>query len=169
MSPPGTEVFVALGSNIDPQRHLALAARGLKARFGAVRFSSCYGNPAFGFEGADFVNAVAGFVTALPIEALLVSLREIEVEGGRGPADPKWGARAIDLDLLLYGECVGSGPGYTLPRPDLTRRIYMLGPLAQIAPERRLAPAGPTVAQLWTQYPRAGQRLERVELDLNAL
>lgn len=163
------EALVALGSNIDPQQHLSRAARALRQRFTTLRFSACYRNPAFGFEGPDFINAVAAFSSSLPLEALLASLREIEQESGRGPADLKWGPRAIDLDLLLYGEMVGSGPGYTLPRPDLTRRVYMLGPLAELVPQRRLPPAGPTLAELWERYPREGHRLERVELDLNAL
>ena len=163
------EAFVALGSNIDPEAHLALAARALKHRFPDVRFSACYRNRAFGFEGADFLNAVAAFTTALPVTELLGVLRAIETESGRGAADPKWGPRAIDLDLLLYGEQVGSGPGYTLPRPDLTRRVYMLGPLAELAPERQLPPAGPTLAELWSRYPRAEHPLERSTFDLNAL
>lgn len=161
------EAFVALGSNVDPERHLAQAARGLKQRFADVRFSGCYRNRAFGFEGPDFINAVAAFATTLPIAELLRQLRAIETESGRGPDDPKWSSRAIDLDLLLYGDEVGSGPGYTLPRPDLTRRVYMLGPLAELAPERRLPPAGPTFAQLWSHYPRSEHPLERVALDLN--
>ncbi len=164
-----TEAFVALGSNIDPEQHLARATRALKQRFPDVRFSACYRNRAFGFEGPDFLNAVAAFATALPIAELLTMLRAIETESGRGAADPKWGPRAIDLDLLLYGEQVGSGPGYTLPRPDLTRRVYMLGPLAELAPERRLPPQGPTFAQLWSRYPRAEHPLERVAFDLNTL
>jgi 2-amino-4-hydroxy-6-hydroxymethyldihydropteridine diphosphokinase len=164
-----SEAFVALGSSIDPQLHLSQAARALKRRFADTRFSACYRNPAFGFEGPDFINAVAAFSTALTIASLLASLREIEAESGRASSDPKWGARAIDLDLLLYGETVGSGPGYRLPRPDLTQRVYMLGPLAELAPERRITPLGPTVAELWARYPRAQYRLEPVELDLNAL
>ena len=161
--------YVALGSNIEPQRHLSQAARALKRRFATVRFSACYRNPAYGFEGPDFINAVAVFASDLPIETLLASLREVETESGRKTSDPKWGPRAIDLDLLLYGQIVGSGPGYTLPRPDLTRRSYMLGPLAEIAPERRLDDSGPTVAELWARYPQAPHCLQRVELDLNAV
>ena len=153
MAAGAIEAFVALGSNIDPELHLARAARALKQRFSNVRFSACYRNRAFGFEGADFLNAVAAFTTALPVTELLGVLRAIETDSGRGAADPKWGPRAIDLDLLLYGEQVGSGPGYTLPRPDLTRRVYMLGPLAE----------------LWSRYPRAEHPLERSTFDLNAL
>src|SRR5262249_39874587 len=99
MSNP-SEAYVALGSNIEPQRHLSQAARALKRRFAPVRFSPCYRNRAYGFEGPDFINAVAVFPTDLPIESLLASLREVEAESGRKAADPKWGSRAIDLDLL---------------------------------------------------------------------
>lgn len=168
MAAAAIEAFVALGSNIDPEQHLARAARALRQRFADVRFSACYRNRAFGFEGPDFINAVAAFTTALPIAELLATLRAIESASGRGAADPKWGPRAIDLDLLLYGEQVAGGPGYTVPRPDLTRRVYMLGPLAELAPQRRLPPEGPTFAELWARYPRAEHPLERVAFDLNA-
>jgi len=168
MAAADIEAFVALGSNIDPEQHLARAARALKQRFAEVRFSACYRNRAFGFEGPDFLNAVASFTTALPVGTLLTTLRAIERESGRGAADPKWGPRAIDLDLLLYGEQVGEGPGYTLPRPDLTRRVYMLGPLAELAPQRRLPPDGPTFQELWSRYPRSEHPLERVAFDLNS-
>ena len=161
-----TEAFVALGSNVEPEAHLCAAARLLRQRFPGSRFSACYRNPAFGFAGADFVNAVAGFTTSLPVAELLGALREIETRCGRGPADPRWGPRAIDLDLLLYGALVGSGPGYTLPRPDLARRAYMLGPLAQLAPGLQYPPEGPSIAELWRRFPQAPAGLTRIELDL---
>lgn len=164
--------FIAIGSNIDPETRLRQAARALRRGFADVRFSGCYRNPAFGFHGADFVNAVAGFSTTLSIEALLAELRAIETECGRGPADPKWGPRAIDLDLLLFGQVVGRGAGYTLPRPDLARRAYMLGPLAELAPDYRYPPAGPAIGELWAQF-RADAAadaggLQRIGLDLDA-
>lgn len=164
-----SEAFVAIGSNVEPEEHLRGAAQALRQRFAGVRFSACYRNPAVGFDGGDFLNAVVALQTSLSIPALVVELRAIERLCGRGPQDPKWGPRAIDLDLLLYDEVVCSGAGYTLPRPDLTRRAYMLGPLAQLAPERVYPPAGPTIAELWAGFPRAQALLQPVELDLNAL
>lgn len=164
-----TQVFIAIGSNVDPVTRVPQAARALKRVFAGVRFSSCYRNPAFGFKGPDFVNAVAGFVTTLPISRLLEVLREIEQQCGRAASDPKWEPRAMDLDLLLYGDEVGSGPGYTLPRPDLTKRIYMLGPLAGLAPDFIYPPSGPSIGQLWQQFPREGLSLVPLELDLNAV
>ncbi|HWW21156.1 MAG TPA: 2-amino-4-hydroxy-6-hydroxymethyldihydropteridine diphosphokinase, partial [Steroidobacteraceae bacterium] len=92
----------------------------------------------------------------------------IEARCGRTPAAPKWAPRAMDLDLLLYGELIGRGPGYTLPRPDLLKRAYMLGPLAQLAPDLRYPPSGATIGQLWAQFPQAEGALTALELDLNA-
>ncbi|MGA2861744.1 MAG: 2-amino-4-hydroxy-6-hydroxymethyldihydropteridine diphosphokinase [Steroidobacteraceae bacterium] len=163
------QAFVAIGSNVDPAERMLQAARAIKQRFADARFSRCYRNPAFGFKGPDFYNAVAGFTTTLPIEALLPSLREIEVRCGRGRADPRWGPRKMDLDLLLYDDVVGAGRGYTLPRRDLRRRVYMLGPLAELAPDWLYPPSGPTIARLWEQFPQSEHVLAPLELDLNAL
>ncbi|HEX2791776.1 MAG TPA: 2-amino-4-hydroxy-6-hydroxymethyldihydropteridine diphosphokinase [Steroidobacteraceae bacterium] len=167
-APQITQVFVAIGSNVDAPERMRQAARAIRQRFADARFSRCFRNPAFGFEGPDFYNAVAGFSTTLPIEALLPSLREIETRCGRGPADARWGPRKMDLDLLLYGDLVGSGNGYTLPRRDLLRRVYMLGPMADLAPDWRYPPSGPTIGQLWQRFPQSGHRLTPLPLDLNA-
>jgi 2-amino-4-hydroxy-6-hydroxymethyldihydropteridine diphosphokinase len=161
------QAFIAMGSNIDAERRLLQAARELKRRFAPVRFSHCYSNPSYGFDGPPFVNAVAGLRTALTIAALLTELHEVEALCGRAPTDPKWEPRAMDLDLLLYGDVVGSGPGYTLPRPDLLQRVYMLGPLAELAPQWLYPPAGPTIAELWRRYPRGEHPLCQLQLDLN--
>lgn len=163
------QVFVALGSNINPVQRLAQAAQALRQHFADIHFSTCYRNAAFGFEGPDFYNVAAGFNTSLSIVELLAVLHAVEALCGRGREDPKWAPRAMDIDLLLYGEEVGEGPGYTLPRKDLTRRIYMLGPLAQIAPQWRYPPAGPTIGELWAAFPREGLALIPAELDLNRL
>jgi len=161
-------VFVAMGSNIDPAARMLEAARLLKAHFADVRFSLCYRNPAFGFEGADFINAVAEFDSSMPIPQLLNVLHDIEARCGRGREDPKWAPRAMDLDLLLYGDQVGDGPGYTLPRRDLLRREYMLGPLAQLAPEARHPVSGETYGALWAAFPRGSHTLTPTGPDLNA-
>jgi 2-amino-4-hydroxy-6-hydroxymethyldihydropteridine diphosphokinase len=163
-----TRAFIALGSNIDPAMRLQQAARGLKERFPDVRFSRCYSNAAFGFTGPDFVNAVAGFTTTAPIPQVLQQLQAVEALCGRSRDDPKWEPRAMDLDLLLYDATVGSGPGYTLPRPDLLKRVYMLGPLAELAPDVLYPPDGPTILQLWERFAGDREALKPVPPDLNA-
>ena len=59
-------VYVAAGSNVEPEHNLALATQLLRREFPDVRFSPWYRNRAVGFEGADFINFVAGFTTSLP-------------------------------------------------------------------------------------------------------
>jgi 2-amino-4-hydroxy-6-hydroxymethyldihydropteridine diphosphokinase len=163
------QAYIALGGNIEPAARMSAAARLLKARFPDARFSGCYRNPAVGFDGEDFFNAVAGFETALPVLPLLQLLHAIEERCGRSRDDPKWGPRAMDIDLLLYGDEIGAGPGYVLPRPDLLRRAYMLGPLAELAPQLRHPLAGQSMAELWAAMPQTAGAMERTALDLNTL
>jgi 2-amino-4-hydroxy-6-hydroxymethyldihydropteridine diphosphokinase len=160
-------VYVAIGGNVEPERWLPLAARELLRRFPAARFSSCYRNPAFGFEGPDFYNAVVGFDTAASVEAVLAHCHEIEALCGRRRDDPKWAPRVMDIDLLLYGESVSDTRALRLPRPDLLRRCYMLGPLAEIAPALPHPLTGRTIGDHWRELAGAPQRLEKVALDLH--
>ncbi len=163
-----TPVYVAIGGNIDPDIRLPQAVRELRRRFPDARFSSCYRNPAFGFEGADFYNAVAGFHTALPVEALIGQLQEIEALCGRDRTEAKWAPRAMDLDLLLYGELRARTARYELPRPDLLRRTYMLGPLAELEPQLRHPLTGRSMADHWQELSAQPYQHERLALDLNA-
>ena len=162
------QVYVAIGSNVDAAMRMQQVAAAIRARFADARFSACYRNPAFGFAGEDFLNAVVGFSTALPIESLLQQLRQIEMACGRGAADPKWGPRAMDLDLLLYDAVIGSGAGYTLPRRDLQQRVYMLGPLAELAANEPLPATGQTIGEVWAAYPQAQHVMIRTDIELNA-
>ncbi len=156
------EVFVAAGSNVEPEKHLALAARELVRGFPGARFSPWYRNRAVGFDGDDFINYVAGFSTDVPLEAVVVQLQTIEGVCGRTRAAPRWAPRTMDLDILLYGEQVLDTPTLHLPRPDLLRRAYMLGPLADLAPELRHPTAGLTIGELWRRFERTAHPMIRV-------
>ena len=162
-------VYVAIGGNIEPERRFALAARELRRRFPGIQFSTCYRNPAFGFKGADFLNAVAGFDTEASADKVLADLHDIELRCGRRRDDPKWAPRAMDIDLLLYGAMVAETADYRLPRPDLLQRSYMLAPLVQLAPELRHPLTGRGMADHWRELAREPHQLEPLRLDLNAL
>ena len=142
-------VYVAAGSNIDPQANLTHAQAELARIFGALQVSPWYRNAAVGFAGADFINFVFGFETVSSVHDTQARLREVEMRCGRPRNAPKWAARAMDLDILLYGDLVLHEPQLTLPRPDLLLRPYMLGPLADIAPQLRHPTAGRTIGRLW--------------------
>jgi 2-amino-4-hydroxy-6-hydroxymethyldihydropteridine diphosphokinase len=156
------EVYVAAGSNVEPQRRMRQAVAELAREFPGARFSSWYRNHAVGFEGDDFINLVAGFSTALPVHAVLERLHAIEGRCGRGRDAPRWAPRSMDLDVLLYGDLVCEEPGLRLPRPDLVKRAYMLGPLAELAPQVKHPTTGLTAAELWRRFDRNAHPLERL-------
>ena len=155
-------VFVAAGSNVEPERHMRQAVAELEREFQGVRFSSWYRNRAHGFEGDDFINLVAGFTTQLPIKDVLERLHAIERSCGRGRDAPRWAPRSMDLDVLLYGDLRCEQPELKLPRPDLLKRAYMLGPLAELAPEVRHPTEGMTIGELWQRFDREAHPLARL-------
>jgi 2-amino-4-hydroxy-6-hydroxymethyldihydropteridine diphosphokinase len=84
-----------------------------------------------------FVNAVAEVETALPPEPLLLRLHLIERMAGRR-RNLRWGPRTLDLDLLDYNGLIRPPPARpVLPHPGIPARIFVLAPLAEIAPHWR--------------------------------
>jgi 2-amino-4-hydroxy-6-hydroxymethyldihydropteridine diphosphokinase len=161
------EVFVAAGSNIDPVVHLRRALGILRSHYPALRCSRAWRNAAVGFEGDDFVNLVVTFETDEPVHAVIARLHEIEAACGRARDAPRWAPRSMDLDVLLYGDQVSREPGLTLPRPDLVRRAYMLGPIAELAPELQHPTLGLTMRELWERFDRDAHPMQ--EIGLGAL
>ncbi len=163
-----SEVYVAAGSNVDPERHLRIAAKEIARVFPGARFSGAYRNAAVGFEGEDFINFVVGFSTELPVEAVVAELQRIEGLCGRTRDAPKWAPRSMDLDILVFGDRVCDLPGLVLPRPDLLKRPYMLGPMAELAPDFLHPTRLSTMAQLWENFDRAAHLMVRVETGLDS-
>lgn len=153
-------VYVAVGSNVAPEQNLALAAGELQREFPDVRFSPWYRNRAVGFEGADFINFVAGFDTELSLDAVLSRLHAIEALCGRPREAPRWAPRTMDLDVLLYGDL--EEPRLKLPRPDLLKRAFMLGPLAVLAPDLMHPTEKVTIGELWQRFDRDAHPLIEV-------
>ncbi|MBF6601068.1 MAG: 2-amino-4-hydroxy-6-hydroxymethyldihydropteridine diphosphokinase [Dehalococcoidia bacterium] len=137
--PASSRVFLALGANLgDREANLRMAVRLLTARARVVGVSSLYRSPAVVREGTppgpDYLNAVCEIATKLPPHALLRFVKTIEHEVGRRPA-PRWSARPIDIDILLYGEEVIETDELTVPHAMLCERDFVLVPLAELAPE----------------------------------
>jgi 2-amino-4-hydroxy-6-hydroxymethyldihydropteridine diphosphokinase len=153
------QVYVAAGSNVAPERNLAQAVAAIAREFPGAVFSAWYRNRALGFAGEDFINLVAGFDTPLPVGAVLAKLHAIETACGRPRGAPRWAPRSMDLDVLLYGGLVCDEPGLKLPRPDLLKRAYMLGPLAQLAPQVVHPTAQLTIGELWRRFDQSAHPL----------
>jgi 2-amino-4-hydroxy-6-hydroxymethyldihydropteridine diphosphokinase len=159
------EVYVAAGSNVEPVAHLQRALAMLRERYPGLRRSRAWRNPAVGFEGDDFVNLVVSFSTDESPQRVLERLHEVEVACGRTRGVPRWASRSMDLDVLLYGDRVSHEPGLTLPRLDLVQRAYMLGPMAELAPELRHPTLGLTMRELWARFDSAAHPMREVDLD----
>jgi len=155
--------YVALGSNLDDPRaqvERALAALDQLPQTRCVLRSSLYRSRPFGpVEQPDFVNAVAGLLTALEPAALLASLQALETRLGRERPAVRWGPRRIDLDLLVHGSVRVAQPGLELPHPGIAERAFVLAPLAEIAPDLDVPGVG-RVGALLAQLDSSG--LERL-------
>jgi 2-amino-4-hydroxy-6-hydroxymethyldihydropteridine diphosphokinase len=159
------EVYVAAGSNVRPREHLRRAIALMRQVWPDLRVSGAYRNKAVGFEGEDFINLVAGFATDQSLAEVLDELHRIEAACGRPREAPKWAPRSMDLDVLLYGDTVGEFPGAVLPRGDLLRRPYMLGPAAEIAPSFVHPTEGRTLGDLWAAFDVEGHEMRPVSLE----
>ena len=159
-----TAVYVAAGSNVEPIGNLRRALGVLAAHYPGLRVSRAWRNRAVGFEGDDFVNLAVGFETGDDVRTMLGRLHEAEAACGRARNAPKWAPRSMDLDILLYGDMVCDEPGLVLPRPDLTRRAYMLGPMAELAPDLVHPLERATMAELWSRFDRDAHPMKTVDL-----
>ena len=147
-------MLVAAGSNVAPIENLRRALAVLEPHYAPLRVSQAYANAAVGFEGDEFVNLVVGFETRDDVREVIARLHEAEAACGRARDAPKWAPRSMDLDILLFGDTVCDEPGLRLPRPDLLRRAYMLGPAAEISPDTVHPTARRTLRELWHEMQR---------------
>jgi 2-amino-4-hydroxy-6-hydroxymethyldihydropteridine diphosphokinase len=165
VSPAIADAYVAAGSNVRPRESLRRALAALAADFPGLTVSRAWSNAAVGFEGDDFINLVVKFPSDLPVAALLERLKAVERAGGREPGAPKWGPRTLDLDLLLYGDLAGRHAGTTLPHPDIATRAWVLGPLAELAPDLPHPESGIPIGELWRRFDQGAHPLRETALD----
>lgn len=130
--------YIGLGSNLGDRRaFLDQALKALRGRPGVevTRTSSVYETAPVGGPAGQgpYLNAVAELRTELEPDALLAVLLEIESAQGRVRTE-RDGPRTLDLDLLLYGDMVRDDARLTLPHPRMHQRLFVLKPLAEIAP-----------------------------------
>jgi 2-amino-4-hydroxy-6-hydroxymethyldihydropteridine diphosphokinase len=128
-----TTAYVGLGANLGDREAAIRRAAGL---LGARRLSTIRETEPWGLaDQPAFLNAVAELETELPPRAVLDRLLAIERGLGRTRDGPRWGPRAIDLDLLLYGGETVDEPDLAVPHPLLHERLFVLEPLAELAPD----------------------------------
>ena len=148
-------VFLGLGANLGDRRATMEQARRLleEGGFKTTLASAFYETPPWGKTSQPpFINQVlGGSFAGAPMELLALAM---EVEGKLGRERREvWGPRTLDIDILLFGRTVLRTQRLTVPHPFLTRRAFVLYPLAEIAPV--LVPPGEqdTVSNLLAALP----------------
>lgn len=149
------QVLVSVGSNIEREYHIVAAMAALKELDSNCRPSRVFeakpvGFPA-GLDAPNFYNLVVELHTKLSLEAMLLALRDIESRFGREPNAIKFRSRALDIDLLTYGQCCQVGI-LSLPRSDIYKFAFTLQPLADLCPFQCIPGDTQTYLEAWTAF-----------------
>jgi 2-amino-4-hydroxy-6-hydroxymethyldihydropteridine diphosphokinase len=162
-----SRAFIALGSNIEPERYLPRAAAALLALGSHLGSSNVYQNPAIaGSPQPDYLNAALLFHTDLVPLAIRDRLREIEQELGRIRTADKYAPRTIDLDLCLLEDLVLESDGLVLPDPDILSRPHLAVTLSELDPGFIHPVAGETLREIAARLRPQAQLLLRTDVDL---
>lgn len=159
-------VYVSLGSNIDAENNLRLGVGELRQRFGEVDLSGTYQNAAVGFDGADFLNLVASFESDEAPLQIQRQIDEIHDMAGRQRGGEKFSSRPLDIDLLIVGDAVVDEPPLQLPRSDVLEYVFVLGPLAELAPDLVHPATGRRLGDHWQECDTGRHPMTRVDVIL---
>ncbi len=135
-----TVAYVGLGANLGERESAIRRAASLieARRLSTIRETEPWGDP----DQPRYLNAVCELVWAGRPGDLLARLLAVEAELGRVRDGRRFGPRTIDLDLLVFGSETIDEPGLTVPHPELAGRLFVLEPLAELAPDLEIPGQG---------------------------
>jgi 2-amino-4-hydroxy-6-hydroxymethyldihydropteridine diphosphokinase len=152
---------IGLGSNLGDSRSILTSVIDrLRScpQIELIAVSSWYPTAPIGPPQPDYLNGCAMLETSLEPLDLLNLLHSIESEFGRVRQE-RWGARTLDLDLLLYDDLIIDLPTLQVPHPRMLERAFVLVPLSEIAPNAIEPKSGQSIAILCKQLEQLGVNL----------
>ena len=164
-------VFIGLGSNLNlPIQQIELAVKAIAniQRSQITSISSLYGSRPMGPQDQpDYINAVLALTTELTPVELLDELQTIELDAGRVRKDERWGARVLDLDILLFDQQVINSARLIVPHYGIKEREFVLLPLAEIT-HNLVLPCGEKINELAANIAHNGLEIKQT-LNLSEL
>lgn len=145
------QVYIGIGSNLGKKKENymeALARLGKIPDTKIIKESSLYESEPHGDSKEWYVNGAIEIETELKPEALLNKFKYIERAMGRKKVRKRWGARIIDIDILLYDTLTLKKKSLKIPHPEMQNRRFVLVPLSEIAPQVIHPELGVTISEL---------------------
>ncbi len=142
--------YVGIGSNLDRYRHIEAGIKELSQLGCDLRLSTIYECAALGFDSHPFFNLVVEITTAMTLQEFQRALKEAEFRWGRAVDAKKYQDRTLDMDIILFGDVV-SGSSPVVPRPDIYHYPFVIQPLYELCPDRRIPGTGESVEQIWRE------------------
>ncbi len=145
------QVYIGIGSNVGNKRENFFEAVTRLAKLPDTRVlkeSSLYESEPLGDAKEWYVNGAVEIETKFKPDMLLKKFKNIERAMGRKKIKKRWGARVIDLDILLYDSAVVKKRNLRIPHPEMSNRKFVLIPLSEIAPQVIHPELGVTVSEM---------------------
>ncbi len=145
------QVYIGIGSNLGKKKDNFLEALDRLAKLPDTKIlkeSSLYESEPLGDSTDWYVNGAIEIETKFKPEMLLNKFKNIERAMGRKKVRKRWGARIIDLDILLYDGLVMKKKNLHIPHPEMPNRKFVLIPLSEIAPQVIHPELGVTISEL---------------------
>ena len=157
-------IYISLGTNISPEKHLKAGLVDLQQYFGPLQLSRVFESESVGFKGTNFLNMVAAADTDLSIAQVVTTFKQIEQDNGRIRGGKKFSPRSLDIDLLLYDDVICDIP-VELPRGEILFNAFVLWPLAELVPNLSHPVTLQTYQTLWQNYDKQCQQLWPIEFE----
>ena len=149
-----TIAFLALGSNIEPEKNILEAVKLLSTYVKVLKSSTVYlTKPLRHKIQSYYYNCVIEIETCIePHKLKLETLRVVEEKLGRKRTKDKYASRTIDIDLILYGDLSISDDILKIPDSSIVERPFVAIPLAEIDPKLLLPPSNRPITEIRGHY-----------------